>query len=215
MGHISFWKLYNQDKQHTYNTNCRWKRDCKQLIVFFFPPRNSATKRPQMAASNRWLFSERFHSIETRVQILYIHEYIGTTTKRFSHLLHLPRTGSYPLTPAQNQRTIILVSSILQSTNLHLYFSQLLTVSQLWLSILAYLLFQHGTKKSLPPLQHTCSCQPYRRQLTMSTQPQLQTGVTLSPHHRQQNIAPQDQTQAQAYRTPRDMNRLRTYTTLS
>ena len=39
----------------------------------------------------------------------------------------------------------------------------------------------HGTKKSLPPLQYTCSCQPHRRQLRMSTQPQQQTGVTRSP----------------------------------
>jgi len=80
--------------------------------------------------------------------------------KRSSHLLHLPRTGSYLLTPAQNQGTIIL----------------------------------HGTKKSLPPLQYTCSCQPYCRQLRMSTQPQQQTGVTLSPHYRQENTSLQDQT---------------------
>jgi len=39
--------------------------------------------------------------------------------------------------------------------------------------------------------------------------------ATLSPHHRQENTVPQDQTRAQAYRTPRGMNRLGTYTTLS
>ena len=125
--------------------------------------------------------------MQPRVQVVYKHEYIATATKRSSHLLHLPRTVSYPLTPAQNQGTIILVSSIVLSTTLHLYFSQLLTASQLWLSILAYLLFQHGTKKPLPPLQYTCCCQPHRRQLRMSTQPQQQTCVTLSPHHRQEN----------------------------
>ena len=38
--------------------------------------------------------------------------------------------------------------------------------------------------------------------------------VTLSPHHRQENTAPQDQTQAQAYRTPRGMKQLSTYSTL-
>jgi len=102
-------------------------------LFFFF--RNSATKRSQMAASNRWLLSERFHATETRVQVVYIHEYIGTTTKRSSHLLHLPRTRSYPLTPAHNQGTIILVSSILQSTTLHVHFSQLLTPSQLWMTV--------------------------------------------------------------------------------
>ena len=79
----------------------------------------------------------------------------------------------------------------------------------------SFLLFQHCIKKSPSPLQYTCSCQPYRRQLTMSTQPQQQTGVTLSPHYRQENTAPQDQTWTQAYCTPRGMNRLGTYTILS
>jgi len=41
------------------------------------------------------------------------------------------------------------------------------------------------------------------------------SGVTLSHYHRQENTAPQDQTPAQAYRNPRGMNRLDTYTTLS
>ena len=104
---------------------------------------------------------------DTRL-LFVLHERTSITTKTSSHLLHLPRTGSYPLTPAQNQGAIIL----------------------------------QGTKNSLPPLQHTCSCQPYRRQLTMSTQPQQQTGVTLSPRHRQENTAPQDQTPAHANRTP-------------
>jgi len=104
---------------------------------------------------------------------------------------------------AQNQRAIILVSSTLLSITLHLYFSQIFTASSsAWLSILVYLLFQHGTKKSLPPLQYTCSCQPYRRQFRTSTQPQQQTGVTLSPHHRQENTSPQDQTRVQANHTP-------------
>ena len=96
-----------------------------------------------------------------------------------------------PTDTGSNQGTIIPVSSILLFTTLHLYSSQF---SQLpcsaCLSILAYLLFQHGTEKSLPPLQYTYSCQPYRSQL-MSTQPQQQIGVTLSPttgkkilHHR-------------------------------
>jgi len=59
-----------------------------------------------------------------------------------------------------------------------------------------------STKKSLPPPQHTCSCQQYRRQIRMSTQPKQQTGVTFSPHHRQENTAPQGQTRAQAMCTP-------------
>jgi len=104
---------------------------------------------------------------------------------------------------AQNQGAIIPVSSTLLSTNLHLHFSRVFTASQsAWLSILAYLLFQHGTNKSLPPLQYTCNCQPYHRQLRMSTQPQQQTDMTLSPHHRQENTSPQDQTRVQANRTP-------------
>ena len=78
-----------------------------------------------------------------------------------------------------------------------------------------YLLFQHPTKKSLPPLQHTCNCQAQHKQLRMSTQPQQQTSVTLNPHHRKENTAPQDQTWTQAYCTPWRMNRLGTYTTLS
>ena len=134
---------------------------------------------------------------------LLLHAVTSIATKRSSHLLRLPRTGSYPLTPAQNQGDIILVRSILLSTTPHFYLSKHFTASSsAWLSILAYLLFQHGTKKSLLPLQYTCSCQPYRRQLRMSTQPQKQTGVTLSPHHRQGNATPQDQTPAQAIRTP-------------
>ena len=60
-----------------------------------------------------------------------------------------------------------------------------------------------------------CNCQPYRRQLRMSTQRQQQIGVTLSPHHRQENTASQDQTLAQVYRTPRGLSRLGTYITLS
>jgi len=55
--------------------------------------------------------------------------------KRSSHLLRLPRTESYPLTLAQNQGAIVLVSSILLPTTLHLYFSQLFTSFQFCLIV--------------------------------------------------------------------------------
>jgi len=64
-----------------------------------------------------------------------LHVITSIATKRFSHLLQLPRTGSYPLTPAQNQGAIILVSSILLSTTFHLYFTQLFTASHFCLIV--------------------------------------------------------------------------------
>ena len=80
------------------------------------------------------------------------------------------------------------------------------------IALLSLLIIPARHKQSLPPLQHTCSCQPYRRQLRMSTHPQKQTSVT---HKRQENTAPQDQTPAQTYRNPRGMKRHGMQTLLS
>jgi len=88
-----------------------------------------------------------YHRLILRDCFFVPHVITSIATKRSSHLLHLPRTGSYPRTSVHNQGTIII----------------------------------HGTKKSLPPLRYTCTCQPYRRQLRVSTQPQEQTAVTLTP----------------------------------
>ena len=140
---------------------------------------NAYTRHRQNVQENgdiqkRLLGEKQCYQQDTRLW----HIITSIVAKRSSHLLHLPKAGSYPRSPEPKPMN--------HNTSRH--------------------------KKSLPPVQYICSCQPYRRQLRMSTLPQQQASVTLN---RQEKTAPQDQTPAQAYRTPRDMHRLGTHTTLS
>ena len=83
-----------------------------------------------------WQISHHTIPCHWDTELLFVlHVMTSMATKRSSHLLNLPRTGSYPLTPAQNQVVIILTSAILLPTTLHSYLSQIFTASQFCLIV--------------------------------------------------------------------------------